>query len=202
MMRSIVRRVVRLAILGAILFGGYYYGGKYLWPPEDRSRINVVGVIEAPEVNVTSRIAGRIKQLDLVEGDQVKKGQTVALIEDIDIRNQLVKARAEFEERTDGGVGGSKWVAPLLPGDFVPPAPLARSLAGPRRPAPRAGFARAPQTLTHRSTSPMTTSVDPITAMTSAMRPPTIIFGRAWQAKNDGARAFTRTGRFVPSETT
>jgi aminobenzoyl-glutamate utilization protein B len=34
----------------------------------------------------------------------------------------LEKAKAEFRERTGGGVGGSKWVPPLLPKDF--PAPV------------------------------------------------------------------------------
>src|SRR4029077_10121280 len=38
----------------------------------------------------------------------------------------------------------------------------------------------------HRSTSPITTSIDPITAMTSAIRPPTIICSSAWQASSDG----------------
>ena len=33
----------------------------------------------------------------------------------------LDRARAEFEERTGGGVGGSSWVAPLLPDDFEAP---------------------------------------------------------------------------------
>ncbi|WP_163467850.1 amidohydrolase, partial [Klebsiella michiganensis] len=33
----------------------------------------------------------------------------------------LAKAKAEFRERTGGGVGGTKWVAPLLPGDFQAP---------------------------------------------------------------------------------
>ncbi len=35
---------------------------------------------------------------------------------------------------------------------------------------------------THRSTSPMTTSVEPITAMTSAIMPPMISLGRPWHA--------------------
>jgi aminobenzoyl-glutamate utilization protein B len=34
---------------------------------------------------------------------------------------ELARARAEFAERTGGGIGGSKWVAPLLPRDFAPP---------------------------------------------------------------------------------
>ena len=96
MIRTLVRRVIRLAIFAGIIAGFYFFGRNYLWPPEDRSTIKVVGMIEAPEVNITSRIAGRIKQLDLIEGDHVKKGQTVALIEDIDLRNQLAKSQADL----------------------------------------------------------------------------------------------------------
>jgi len=36
----------------------------------------------------------------------------------------LSKAKEEFLERTGGGVGGSKWVAPLIPKDFYPPIDL------------------------------------------------------------------------------
>ncbi len=36
----------------------------------------------------------------------------------------LERAKAEFNERTGGGVGGTQWVAPLLPRDFVPPVDL------------------------------------------------------------------------------
>jgi aminobenzoyl-glutamate utilization protein B len=36
----------------------------------------------------------------------------------------LAAAQAEFRERTGGGVGGSRWIGPLLPRDFVPPVDL------------------------------------------------------------------------------
>ena len=36
----------------------------------------------------------------------------------------LQKAQEEFKQRTGGGVGGSKWIAPLLPADFSPPVDL------------------------------------------------------------------------------
>jgi RND family efflux transporter MFP subunit len=96
MLRNIIRRVIRLAIFAGIIVGCYFFGRVYLWPPEDRSKIQAVGMIEAPEVNITSRIAGRIKTLTLLEGDRVKKGQVVCLIEDIDLRNQLAKAKADL----------------------------------------------------------------------------------------------------------
>jgi aminobenzoyl-glutamate utilization protein B len=36
----------------------------------------------------------------------------------------LAEAQAEFRERTGGGVGGTKWVGPLLPPNFDPPVDL------------------------------------------------------------------------------
>jgi aminobenzoyl-glutamate utilization protein B len=36
----------------------------------------------------------------------------------------LAAAQAEFAERTGGGIGGERWVAPLLPADFAPPIEL------------------------------------------------------------------------------
>jgi RND family efflux transporter MFP subunit len=96
MIRSLIRRVIRLAILAGVVAGLYFFGKTYLWPPEDRTSIKTVGMIEAPEVNITSRIGGRIKELDLIEGDHVKKGQVVCKIEDIDLRNQLAKSNADL----------------------------------------------------------------------------------------------------------
>ena len=66
MIRRLVRRVIRLAILAGVVLGFYVFGRAYLWPAEDRSTIKVVGMIEAPEVNITSRIAGRIDRKSVV----------------------------------------------------------------------------------------------------------------------------------------
>lgn len=53
-------------------------------------------------------------------------GKTIAatLIDLLTRPDALAAARAEFAERTGGGVGGSRWVAPLLPADFAPPVDL------------------------------------------------------------------------------
>jgi RND family efflux transporter MFP subunit len=95
-MKPRIRRLLRLALVVAIIGGLYRLGGIYLWPPPDTSTIQTVGIIEAPEVNITSRIAGRIARLDLIEGDHVELGQTVCLIEDIDLRNQEAKAQGDL----------------------------------------------------------------------------------------------------------
>ena len=97
-MKTIIRRVLKLAIVALVLGGAYYMGSKYLWPAPDTSTIRTVGIIEAPEVNITSRIPGRIVQLDVLEGDTVERGQVVCRTEDVDIKNQLAKARGDLAD--------------------------------------------------------------------------------------------------------
>ena len=93
----------RFGILAAVLVGAaafYYFGKAYLWQVPETGVIHGVGIIEAQEVNVSSRIGGRIAVLTLNEGDMVETGQPVCHIEDIDIRNQLAKAGAELANAT------------------------------------------------------------------------------------------------------
>lgn len=52
------------------------------------------------------------------------KAIAASLIDLLTTPDEVAKAKAEFEERTGGGVGGTRWVAPLLPRDFVPPVDL------------------------------------------------------------------------------
>ena len=95
-MRKIIRRIITLMILAGLGYGFYWFGNIFLWPPPDRSTIRAVGMVEAPEVNITSRIAGRITDLKLLEGDRVTRGQVICRIEDIDIRNRAAQGRGGF----------------------------------------------------------------------------------------------------------
>ena len=97
-MKKALRRIITLLILVGAGGGFYWYGSTHLWPPPDTSTIHAVGMIEAPEVNVTSRIGGRIMNLKLVEGDRVRRGEVICRIEDIDIKNQLRKAQADVHQ--------------------------------------------------------------------------------------------------------
>jgi len=96
-MMKFLRRLLILTVIAAASVGFYFFGEKRLWPTPDLKTINVVGIIEAPEVNITSRISGRIAKLTLVEGDSVERGQVVCKIEDVDLRNQLRRANADLE---------------------------------------------------------------------------------------------------------
>ena len=63
---------------------------------------------------------------EVIDPGMFVAGKTIAgtLLDLITQPEELEKAKEEFDERTGGGVGGSKWLGPLLPPDFLPPVDL------------------------------------------------------------------------------
>lgn len=63
---------------------------------------------------------------EVVDPGMFVAGKTIAgtLLDLITRPEELRNAKAEFDERTGGGVGGSSWVGPLLPSDFRAPVDL------------------------------------------------------------------------------
>ncbi len=63
---------------------------------------------------------------EIVDPGMFLAGKTIAatILDLMTVPEELERAQAEFHERTGGGVGGSTWVAPLLPQDFAPPIDL------------------------------------------------------------------------------
>jgi aminobenzoyl-glutamate utilization protein B len=53
-------------------------------------------------------------------------GQSIAatLLDLLTQPDELARMKAEFIERTGGGIGGEQWVGPLLPPEFIPPIDL------------------------------------------------------------------------------
>ena len=77
-------------------------------------------------------------------------------------------------------------------------SPPARSYRGPRE---IAVARRGSSGVGHRSTSPSTMSMEPMTATTSAISSPRTMCGSALRLLKDGARTLQRYGRLVPSLT-
>lgn len=53
----------------------------------------------------------------------MKAGEVISttIVDLLTVPEILVRAKAEFNERTGGGIGGSRWIPPLLPHDFEAP---------------------------------------------------------------------------------
>ena len=80
-----------ILVLAVLTFAGWSWWGSR---PDTRGVIGASGRIEVTEVNVGSKVTGRITTLDVDEGTDVKQGQRIAILEGDDLEAQLRQARA------------------------------------------------------------------------------------------------------------
>ena len=64
---------------------------------EDPNLITASGYVEATDVRLSAKVAGRVASVNVTEGDKIAKGAVVATIETVDLELALRQARAERE---------------------------------------------------------------------------------------------------------
>src|SRR5215208_2658002 len=79
MLRRVIRLLVILLILGAVGYG-YWYSQR---PP---TSLTLTGVVTTHEVIASPQIAGRLSELLVAEGDTVRKGQLLAVLDPGELR--------------------------------------------------------------------------------------------------------------------
>lgn len=93
-MKRIRMKRILLILVIAVIIGGllYYYFTQD--KKEGNDVIKVSGMIEATEVDVGFKVAGRIVSLSVQEGDWVENKKVLAKLDDEDLRNRFELAKA------------------------------------------------------------------------------------------------------------
>ena len=101
-----LNKIAILVILAAVAGVGYVFFGASEDDgiPEDIAYGN--GRIEAAQVDISTRIAGRVEEVLVREGDMVLPGQAVAKIDSTQLRAQLSRALADIA-RAESQVGAA-----------------------------------------------------------------------------------------------
>lgn len=95
-------------ILGLLTIGSLIW---YLVTVRPTGDLQLIGTVDANEVLVNARIAGRIQTLTVKEGDYVKAGQVIAIIESDDLDAALKAAEAtaaSLKSKLNGSVETQK----------------------------------------------------------------------------------------------
>lgn len=71
--------------------------GMRSWFSRD-STITASGTLEARNVNVGSKVGGRVAKVNVLEGDHVQPGQVLLTFEDSELNARLLSARGKYEE--------------------------------------------------------------------------------------------------------
>jgi HlyD family secretion protein len=85
---------ILLGVMAIAITG--YWGSQQLIPTSAPTVLTISGRLEADETNIGVKTGGRITQILVREGDSVKVGQVVALLEDEEVDQQLQAALAQL----------------------------------------------------------------------------------------------------------
>ena len=89
-MRKPIKIVIALLVL--LIAGSAIWYFLIRTPAEPQNVIKLSGRIEGDDTTVSTKVAGRIREIQVREGDQVKAGQVIAVIDD-----EQIQAREEQE---------------------------------------------------------------------------------------------------------
>jgi len=91
-----MKRCLVLAFIGllviSLLVANYWFGDHH-----GHERLSANGIIEATEVDLSSKIAGRIREIRVREGDDVKMGQILVRLEDDDLKALVKQYEASLQ---------------------------------------------------------------------------------------------------------
>lgn len=90
---------IATVIMVLVVLAGYYYFNYYTNQNnalDDFAYGN--GRIEATEVNVATKISGRVEKVLVKEGDIVEKGQAIALLDTKELKAKLAMANAQINQ--------------------------------------------------------------------------------------------------------
>jgi len=93
-----LRIALMLAIIAAIAGGGGYYWWRQSLDALPAGIVSGNGRIEADEIDISTKFAGRIATLLANEGDTVTAGQAVAMMDTRDLETSLARAQAQVKQ--------------------------------------------------------------------------------------------------------
>lgn len=100
--RSLLSKLLLFGVIGlAIASAGAIYWYKELRSTLPEGFVSTNGRIEAQEVQVATKIAGRVTDVAFDEGDLVQQGAIIARIDDAQIKAQLAVAQAQAAEAVE-----------------------------------------------------------------------------------------------------
>ncbi|MDO4177752.1 MAG: efflux RND transporter periplasmic adaptor subunit [Phascolarctobacterium sp.] len=91
-----MKKIIILIIVLALAAGGFYYYKNQT--KEDVDKAILYGNVEIRQTNLSFQVSGKIKELLVEEGDAVKAGQVVAVLDSSDYEMALRQAQAQVKQ--------------------------------------------------------------------------------------------------------
>jgi HlyD family secretion protein len=96
-MKTKIKILAILLVLGALTSGGYFFYQNR--QQEDATQLLLYGNVDIRQVQLAFHSTGRIKQIEVQEGDRVKAGQLLAAVDPVRYQASLQRLEAEVAAR-------------------------------------------------------------------------------------------------------
>jgi HlyD family secretion protein len=92
--KKIARAVLAITLLASLSAWWFYFRQ----PSTPNEIIEVSGRIEGDDASVAAKLSGRIREISVREGDHVKAGQVLAVLDDDQVNARVTQARSNVEQ--------------------------------------------------------------------------------------------------------
>jgi HlyD family secretion protein len=92
------KRVILFALILLVAAGGWF--GYQQWASRKHESLKIQGNVDIRQVNLGFRVSGRIRELRFEEGDPVRAGDLIALLDEGPYQDQVNLARAQLAQST------------------------------------------------------------------------------------------------------
>ena len=97
-MKNLTPKILPAVFVGLVIFGIVVFMGRFSPGGVGKGFLEASGRIEGREYNVGTRVAGRVSEIDVTEGDKVEAGQVIAVIHSEQAHAMLGASEARRKE--------------------------------------------------------------------------------------------------------
>ena len=119
-----IRKLIPVVVFAVVLVAGYIMWIKMQDKGPGEGFISGNGRIEATEINISAKLAGRIEQILVQEGDFVEAGQALVVMQTDTLQAQLNEAKAQLQQAVSNEVNANAQVAQRVSDKAVAEATL------------------------------------------------------------------------------
>ena len=90
------KRIVAIALLLLVIAGGWF--GYQQWANQKQDPLKIQGNVDIRQVNLGFRVSGRIREMRFEEGDAIRAGDLIALLDEGPYQDQVNLAKAQLAQ--------------------------------------------------------------------------------------------------------
>lgn len=92
-----IKKIVSIAVVFIVIATAIWFARSYWQAPKEETVLTLYGNVDIRQISLAFEGSDRVAQMNVDEGDKVKKGQVLAVLDSTSLQLKLAQAKAEAE---------------------------------------------------------------------------------------------------------